>query len=93
MTFDEYYEKTEKQLTEMMYSTDDRFRRMDLENQRSFLGRIKVGKDKIYDEARERIIRYLEEHHGENANVYALEDVDQWMCGLAMKKIYGNKEE
>ena len=93
MTFDEYYEKTEKQLTEMMYSTDDRFRRMDLENQRSFLGRIKVGKDKIYDEARERIIRHLEEHHGENANVYALEDVDQWMCGLAMKKIYGNKEE
>lgn len=93
MTFDEYYEKTEKQLTEMMYSTDDRFRRMDLENQRSFLDRIKVGKDKIYDEARERIMRYLEEHHGENANVYALEDVDQWMCGLAMKKIYGNKEE
>ena len=93
MTFDEYYEKTEKQLTEMMYSTDDRFRRMDLENQRSFLGRIKVGNDKIYDEARERIMHGLESYHGEDANIRVLEDVDQWMCGLAMKKIYGNKGE
>lgn len=93
MTFDEYYEATDKKLMELSYTEPDDFKRRHWIDQRSFLARIKVGKDKIYDEARERIMRYLEEHHGENANVYALEDVDQWMCGLAMKKIYGNKGE
>ena len=93
MTFDEYYEATDKKLMELSYTEPDDFKRRHWIDQRSFLDRIKVGNDKIYDEARERIMHGLESYHGEDANIRVLEDVDQWMCGLAMKKIYGNKGE
>ena len=43
MTFDEYYAETYEQLTKQIYTTDDDIHRIDMQNLRDFLGRVKVG--------------------------------------------------
>lgn len=91
MTFDEYYAETYEQLTKQIYTTDDDIHRIDMQNLRDFLGRVKVGKDELYEEARKRVLLNLGEYHGKDANIHALEETSDWMTGLAMKKAWGNQ--